>query len=119
MAKSPTAMIHELELVVNSLREQMVNLTAEVKLLRAKLDSAPTPGEVAKLEGRVSKAGDELARLSERVARLEERVEQFRKESDPAAATATEREVAVLKADLAEHKERFKTKEAWFRGLVA
>lgn len=117
MAKSPTAMIHELELVVNSLREQIVNLTAEVKLLRAKLESSPTPGEVAKIEAMLSRAQDELARLSERVTRLEERVEQLRKELNP--ATDTQRELAVLRAEFAEFRERAKAKEAWARGLVA
>jgi predicted nucleic acid-binding Zn-ribbon protein len=119
MAKSPTAMIHELELVVNSLREQIVNLTEEVKLLRAKLESSPTPGEVAKIEAMLSKAQDEIARLSERVTRLEERVEQLRKEVVPTSATDTQRELAVLRAEFAEFKERAKMKEAWVRGLVA
>lgn len=44
-------------------------------------------------------------------------MEQLRKEIDP--TTDVHREAAVLKADFAEFKERFKTKEAWFRGLIA
>ena len=67
MAKSPTSMIHELELLVTGLGERIIVLSEEVKSLRAKLESAPTAGETAKIEALLSKAQDELARLSERV----------------------------------------------------
>ena len=42
-----------------------------------------------------------------------------REGKDTAKALAdVQKEVVAFKTDLAEHKERFKTKEAWSRGLV-
>jgi chromosome segregation ATPase len=123
MAKSPTALIHELELTVAVLTHQVSEHKQELEKLQAAIREAVKDGasgkELARLEVFVVKSEAQLTTTADRLIRLEERLDLWRAEVGPTAMADVQREMAVLKAEFAEFRDRAKTKEAWSRGVIA
>ena len=123
MALSPTAMIHELEKTVAVVKHQVSEHKQELEKFQAALREAAKDGasgkELARLEAVVVRMEGQQITAVDRLIRLEERLELWRAEVGPSAMADTRRELAVLKADFAEFKDRAKAKEVWGRGLIA
>lgn len=101
MAKSPTALILELEAVVEGLKEQLRAVRGEL----ANLTTAVKEGDNSARESILRLEGM-IPLLTERVIRLEERADQLRREVGTSGVADLRQEIALVRQLAADQQKR-------------